>query len=1420
MDQKVKARIVLARANKSNEQIARLNELILYDFEKPLVDYNNNTEIRLRIGDGETSINNLSDLPLGNMHYYDSKPETPEVGDIWYDDIYKYFCLQNKDEIVTLSHPIENIEDGEAPGSVQTANVLSVAGARGFNIIRIDNGAYVLETENINNIAIGDEVSLYLTNNHDFCGIVTNVDVTNKKITIDNFINESISTNELGSVSYLLLYNKPQAGDYIIGNGAWAEGVKTKALSFGAHSEGYDTLAAGKYSHTEGIETKAGYAAHAEGSGTYAKFGSHAEGEDTQALGSYSHAEGQRSKALGLNSHAEGQDTEVNGQAAHTEGYKTKANGTGAHAEGQETTVERITSNGKIEPADGAHAEGYKTRASGNGAHAEGTNTTASGNYSHAEGSNTTSKGPNSHTEGTMTIASGKSQHVQGKYNIEDNEVTVENPEGKYAHIVGNGTGQKRSNAHTLDWDGNAWYAGNVSTEKGIEANYIELTSKFNEEGLPAQAALFVGETNRINEDGGYFNQIYSNSGIFDELTTGAKFYRVDSNGEVTKNGLSPIITYRGEVNTLTDITDQKIGDVICINNLVKQRLVEFKIPKGIDTTIENTNWGFSLNPPDNSATMSSHTGLSPYTDIMAFLLGDENYVREMSDFVNYENTNINNNNRIQIDFGNNKRSFVYINKIKTERYSAGSFVGIYNGYYGKYDLNEQVYGDFTNYDITITASQMPEYDEETFPEYLKEYAVIEPEETSNYFLWDGKEWNNLTYNGLEIKDMINTNSLPTIGYSLSNTYIVSKLTNNIVDCLNQAFFDGNDVVYIEGGEYQSNSFYTLPAGNFKIIGLGDVYFNFSIDENLIEGQLDYSLFNIKVNHIAQRVENGGNQYYMNSLKLYNCSINSISGVNFYAENTNFYGNSTWGHQYMSGVYEKCNFYNSTELRGYSFNNCNFYLNSSILFSGYRDTYGFNLEDGCHISNCNFYLTKDGLECREYDGGNTTRPINEKVITNSNFPYYCFSNIEAIDLDSCYINDIAANVGISYKGTVTSQEFEKIDGINGDLYNIEDNAYSHPSNNDFKYEFDINKINNGTKAGYYLNYIESFDENKAKYELSGSLSPDTLILSNLFGLIDSNTNPGVTGAIIKNSFEKKYIEFLILDGAGKIQIYFNDIIEISLEPVDYENIEGETAYYYIFRLKFFAPTDQLVGNEYLYYINNIITYDVSGAYNYSDIEQYCIFTDNRILLGKTNVLKLKNQNNWINLLSPTTMNYRGMVEQYSYLPNEKNVGDVYRTNKKEDIETSQSSGTFLGYKMETDSSNESYIQTMHTLTQPKLILYPTTELLNCLKENYGVREGITVEDITSLEIVVREFTYKTNVNIQLEDNTLIITSDDELVEQDNYDRRIILGNVPVYIKSDILDEKKYQSYAKYKISCEKGSPFMWNGKEWEYLGIL
>ena len=136
-------------------------------------------------------------------------------------------------------------------------------------------------------------------------------------------------------------------------------------------------------------------------------------------------------------------DTTINiGRKANTtvgnystaEGYNTMASGNYSHAEGHSTTA----------GSHSAHAEGHSTTARGSYAHAEGYKTIANGSYSHAEGYNTTTF--------------SNCVHVQGKYNIDDRS-------NQYSHIVGNGTGDTtRSNAHTLDWSGNAWFSGDVYT--------------------------------------------------------------------------------------------------------------------------------------------------------------------------------------------------------------------------------------------------------------------------------------------------------------------------------------------------------------------------------------------------------------------------------------------------------------------------------------------------------------------------------------------------------------------------------------------------------------------------------------------------------------------------------------------------------------------------------------------------------------------------------------------------------------------------------------------------------------------------------------------------------------------------------------------------------------------------------------------
>ena len=177
-------------------------------------------------------------------------------------------------------------------------------------------------------------------------------------------------------------------------------------------------------------------------------YSTHAEGNYTTASGDSSHAEGHLTEASGSSSHAEGVYTMASGDyGSHAEGEYATASGPVSHAEGYYTTAS----------GDSSHAEGDNTTASGQNSHAEGFKTTASGYASHAEGEYTKASSKYAHVEGYHTTARSNSQHVQGKYNIEDTN-------NAYAHIVGGGTSNtNRKNIHTLDWNGNAVYSGDVN---------------------------------------------------------------------------------------------------------------------------------------------------------------------------------------------------------------------------------------------------------------------------------------------------------------------------------------------------------------------------------------------------------------------------------------------------------------------------------------------------------------------------------------------------------------------------------------------------------------------------------------------------------------------------------------------------------------------------------------------------------------------------------------------------------------------------------------------------------------------------------------------------------------------------------------------------------------------------------------------
>lgn len=167
----------------------------------------------------------------------------------------------------------------------------------------------------------------------------------------------------------------------------------------------------------------------------------------------------------GLKNNFEGTGSfSVNRAIATQKGTNSVAMGTNGRALGEASIALGF---GNTASGKGSFAEGSGNTASAESSHAEGSSTTASGVAAHAEGVDTIAIGKGSHAEGEGNISSGANQHVEGRYNVEDEN-------GKFVHIVGAGTNSSnRKNIHTLDWDGNAVYTGNVSASTPTEDAHL-----------------------------------------------------------------------------------------------------------------------------------------------------------------------------------------------------------------------------------------------------------------------------------------------------------------------------------------------------------------------------------------------------------------------------------------------------------------------------------------------------------------------------------------------------------------------------------------------------------------------------------------------------------------------------------------------------------------------------------------------------------------------------------------------------------------------------------------------------------------------------------------------------------------------------------------------------------------------------------
>lgn len=287
-------------------------------------------------------------------------------------------------------------------------------------------------------------------------GVVSIVKVTAKGFTEEEIANTNI-------VPYNTTYSVAESG-YAIAAGE------------SSHAEGRGTKALAPFSHVEGSGTSAGVSVMSNKGNS-----AHAEGSNTSARGNYSHSEGQHTSAQGSYSHAEGNSTLAQGNGAHAEGY-----GALGTKEINNTTYNESGAYGNY-----SHTEGSGTWAVGANSHAEGHETVASSSHSHAEGDGTEARGESSHAEGQCTIANHLAQHVFGRYNIEDPSNAASNALGNYIEIVGNGTSNSaRSNARTLDKNGNEVLSGTLTVGTAPTANMHVATKQYVDSAMGANDAM------------------------------------------------------------------------------------------------------------------------------------------------------------------------------------------------------------------------------------------------------------------------------------------------------------------------------------------------------------------------------------------------------------------------------------------------------------------------------------------------------------------------------------------------------------------------------------------------------------------------------------------------------------------------------------------------------------------------------------------------------------------------------------------------------------------------------------------------------------------------------------------------------------------------------------------------------------------
>lgn len=385
------------------------------------------------------------------------------------------------------------------------------------------------------------------------------------------------------------------------------------------------------------------------------------QGNETTASGDSSHAEGSNTKASGPHSHAEGWWSESSGYNSHAEGYSTKASGSRSHA------------------------EGYKTEASGSRSHAEGSNTKASGGLSHVRGmynifetgdysyevlytsltveKKTTYYAANSfefNTEnGVFTLlnasvldfpASAKRQYISLNAEssliyrllsiISQTDTSViyqvalmrsgtysSKAMQTYSTIIGNGYSDNyRSNAYTLDWEGNAWFAGDVYVGSTSGTNKDEGSVRLvTEDQLTFCARVLIRPTQ--NDDGTIaYSASFPALFVYGEIFEG---HPVDPDNSVEcclipieRNGPLTVLNYTG-----MSIDQNSDGNIV-----LTVRFSSYVSGKHISAEIKDTISGFRTDNEELLSTVVTVTEEPVVTEVFSLPLDDSDPVTKGSD--------------------------------------------------------------------------------------------------------------------------------------------------------------------------------------------------------------------------------------------------------------------------------------------------------------------------------------------------------------------------------------------------------------------------------------------------------------------------------------------------------------------------------------------------------------------------------------------------------------------------------------------------------------------------------------------------------------------------------------------------------------------------------------------------------------------